>query len=612
MDTFQEPSINSLILRDETTGQWLHFSEPVEVVSTDRTGEVEPLLDYISNKTKSLGLYAAGYMGYEASSAFDTSLATNKNHQIPLCWFGLYKEPNHIELPDASTHDKIELNWQPEIKPDIYREAIQKIKNYIAEGDTYQVNYTFRMSAAMPNNSWEYFLQMIQAQGKNNLGAFLNTDKWCICSASPELFFSLDGRKLISRPMKGTRKRGLWSEDDKKAAEWLRHSAKNRAENVMIVDMVRNDLSRIAEDASVTVDSLFDLEKYNTLWQLTSTVSCDTEAGISNIFRALFPPSSITGAPKTRTMEIIKQLEGSPRNIYTGSIGYITPEQDAQFNVAIRTVWMDKRQATAHYGVGGGIVWDSSGFEELEECKTKAKVLNEYSPDFSLLETMLWEPSDGYFLLDKHIRRLLSSAEYFGFEDFIDQSELKEVLEKKAGKFKNTPQKVRLMVPRPDSEKALDIQAQPINRPTHSYRLAPATKPIDCNNPFLYHKTTNRSIYNEAKKSASGVEDVILYNEAGEITETCIANIVMKFGEEFLTPPIKCGLLDGVYRQHLLELGHIKEAVLTKNALYSCEKLYLINSVRKWWEPVLLNDRLHNTYYDSLVKLASYLRLPNP
>ena len=270
-----------------------------------------------------------------------------------------------------------------------------------------------RLNSEFSGGEWDFFLNLAQTQ--NKYAAYIDTGRYVICSASPELFFKLDGNKIYSHPMKGTAKRGRTTLEDKEQAEWLHNSLKNRAENVMIVDMIRNDLGRIAEIGSVQVPELFTIEKYPTLFQMTSTVQAKTNASLDEIFSALFPCASITGAPKVSTMNIIAELETTPRKIYTGSIGYISPNRKAQFNVAIRTALIDRENKTAEYGVGGGIVWDSTSADEYSEALLKARVLTERPRTFDLIETLLWTPEDGYFLREKHIARMQDSAEYFGF-----------------------------------------------------------------------------------------------------------------------------------------------------------------------------------------------------
>ncbi len=406
----------------------------------------------------------------------------------------------------------------------------------------------------------------------------MNTEEWSACSASPELFFHLDGTDLISRPMKGTAPRGLMFQDDIKQAEWLYHSEKNRAENVMIVDMVRNDIGRIAHTGGIEVNDLFTVEKYPTVWQMTSTVRAKTKAGLCEILGSLFPPASITGAPKIRTMQIIEELETTPRRIYTGSIGFMSPHRKAQFNVAIRTVLIDKIKEKAEYGVGGGIVWDSTDTIEFDECQTKTRILTARMPDFSLLETILWMPEDGYYLLRHHLARLRESAAYCSFS--ADIGDIRDRLFSLIPTFPNTAHKIRLLLAK-DGCIACQSEVLRHSASTHRQRVCLAPLPIDSSNPFLYHKTTNRGMYDQVLAVCPGYDDVILWNEKYEVTESCIAHIVVELDGELYTPPVRCGLLAGTFRAHMLDQGKARERVISMEDLARSPHIYLVNSVRK-------------------------------
>jgi len=386
--------------------------------------------------------------------------------------------------------------------------------------------------------------------------------------------------------MKGTAARGRTLEEDDAMAQWLHHSEKNRAENVMIVDMMRNDMGRIAETGSVCVRSLFDVERYPTLWQMTSTVIAITDAPFRDIMAALFPSASITGAPKPRTMQIIAELETTPRHIYTGCIGFITPGRRAQFNVAIRTVLINKDSGNAEYGVGGGIVWDSVSREEYLECQIKARVLLKRHPPFSLLETMLWTPEDGYFLLDEHLQRLRDSAKYFGIT--LDLADVLEQLKALTVSSFDRPHKARLLVAQ---DGAISCESSPLDESEkhHPIQLRLAPTPVNSSNPFLYHKTTNRRIYDDARNARPDCDDVILWNEKGEITETCVGNIIVFHNGKFITPPVSCGLLPGTFRTRLIDDGKIAEAVLTVEDLKKSNNIFVINSVRMWRRAFLMD-----------------------
>ena len=570
--------INEVVIHDATQQRWLHFRVPQRVISAYRIDEVIPALKAIEKTVYKHGLYAAGFISYEASPAFDPALTVKGNGSFPLVWFGIYGQPDQLCFPTSTKyHTGQSFTWSPSLSRDAYQNAIDKIKRYIANGDTYQVNFTYHLTSSFSGDTWPYFIELVKSQDAP-YGAFLNTEEWSVCSASPELFFHLDGTDLISRPMKGTAPRGLMFQDDIKQAEWLYHSEKNRAENVMIVDMVRNDIGRIAHTGGIEVNDLFAVEKYPTVWQMTSTVRAKTKAGLCDILGSLFPPASITGAPKIRTMQIIEELETTPRRIYTGSIGFISPHRKAQFNVAIRTVLIDKIKEKAEYGVGGGIVWDSTDTIEFNECQTKARILTTRMPDFSLLETILWMPEDGYYLLRHHLARLRESAAYFSFS--ADIGDIRDRLFSLIPSFSNTAHKIRLLLAK-DGCIVCQSEALRHSASTHRQRVCLAPLPIDSSNPFLYHKTTNRGMYDQVLAACPGYDDVILWNEKCEVTESCIANIVVELDGELYTPPVRCGLLAGTFRAHMLEQGKIRERVISMEDLVRSPHIYLVNSVRK-------------------------------
>jgi para-aminobenzoate synthetase/4-amino-4-deoxychorismate lyase len=466
-------------------------------------------------------------------------------------------------------------DWQASVGFGEFEANLKRIKDLIRSGDTYQVNYTYRLSTTLAAKPWDFFLQLVAAQ-EAPYGAFVDTGEWVVGCASPELFFRLDGERIACRPMKGTTARGLTQAQDRAQAETLRASEKEQAENVMIVDMVRHDLGRVAEIGSVTVPHMFAVEKYPTIWQMTSTIEARTSATLSNIFRALFPPASITGAPKVRTMEVIAQLETSPRRIYTGTIGFIAPGRRAQFNVAIRTLLLNRSTRQAEYGVGSGITWGSQPKAEWQECRAKTRILDTRIPEFSLLETMLWTPEDGYFLLERHLERLAQSALYFGFA--VDLPALRLELERLAARLARTRQKVRLLV---DKEGRITLQAEALLAAAPMpQRVAVAPCPIDSSNPFLYHKTTNRGLYEAARAACPGYDDVLLFNERGEVTESTIANLAVEIDGKLCTPPVQRGLLPGTLRADLLERGTLIERRITAEQMRGSPGIFLLNSVR--------------------------------
>ena len=415
---------NQALIQVGGRGDWLSFRDPVRVIEAHRIEDVPAALRAVEELVEKRGLHAAGFVSYEAAPAFDAALRTRPAASFPLLWFGIYTRPSTTRLP-SSVSGESSYSWVPSISEETYRQGVGRIKEYIARGDTYQVNYTFRLAAAFSGAAESIFLKINRAQ-MAEYGAFIDTGRYAICSASPELFFLLDGHHLSSRPMKGTAARGRTLQEDLKQAARLQNSEKNRAENLMIVDMIRNDLGRVARTGSVRVPRLFEIERYPTVFQMTSTVTASSPAPFADIMAALFPCASVTGAPKPRTMEIIAELEQTPRRVYTGCIGFLSPGRQAQFNVAIRTILIDRERKRAEYGVGGGILWDSTVDDEYEECRIKARVLTSGYPEFSLLETILWTPDRGYYLLERHLARLRDSAAYFGFS--VDLGRIRDLL----------------------------------------------------------------------------------------------------------------------------------------------------------------------------------------
>jgi len=537
------------------------------------------LLEQVEKEVEKNELYAAGFIAYEAGAAFDRALRFHHVGDFPLVWFGLFGKAEEFTPPPVRNLASWSPEWKSSVTSDEYEKSIQSIKSYLAGGDTYQVNYSYRLRAHFPGGALAYFVK-IAGSGHVPYAAFIETERYAICSFSPELFFSLNGNEITSKPMKGTMPRGLLYEDDLAMAGKLRSSEKNRAENIMIVDMVRNDLTKIAVPGTVEVPTMFEIEKYDTVWQMTSTVRAETSALLSRIFQAIFPPASCTGAPKVRTTQIIAELETTPRRIYTGSMGFMLPGRRMQFNVAIRTLLVDKNSCEAEYGVGGGIVWDSSPASEYDECAVKSKVVCDVHIDFDLLETILWTPSGNYFLLDAHMGRLRASAGYFSYQ--FDENNIRAELALFAAKLPSYSRRVRLLLSRDGNIK---LEAQPcLPEKNGKPFVCPAKYPVASGSVYLYHKTTNRQVYDDARSLCPGYDEVILWNEKGEVTEFCSGNIIFKSKDAFYTPPLKCGLLPGVFRSWLLQKGIVREKVIRLEMLAQCDKVYFCNSVRKMRE----------------------------
>ncbi|EKN67890.1 aminodeoxychorismate synthase component I [Schinkia azotoformans] len=557
--------------------QPLTFCNPQKIIVAHTMDEVLTSLQLVQDAVNK-GFYAAGFLSYESAPAFDKALNVSEGHSMPLLWFGLFSEPQHSSLSSSGSYNHTQ--WQPSISMDDYQTAISAIKQFIASGDTYQVNYTIRLTSQFQGDDIALFEKLKKAQSSNYC-AYINTGEHSIISASPELFFHLKEDRIITRPMKGTAKRGNSITEDEAIAKWLYHSEKNRAENVMIVDLLRNDLGMIAESGSVHVPKLFEIERYPTVHQMTSTITAKVSENTTlvDIFKALFPCGSITGAPKIRTMEIIKDLESTPREVYCGAIGFITPHKEAIFNVPIRTVVIEQGSGEAIYGVGGGVTWDSTVEGEYNEILEKASFLEVERPEFQLLESLLLIDGE-YFLLEKHLNRLQNSAQYFGGFPF-NKEVIQKVLQAFAKENNIGRLKVRFLLPKSGK---MTIEASPIIQPEEPLKVKLADKPITIDNPFSYHKTTNRDVYTQFQKKFPDVFDVLLWNESGELTEFTNGNVVLEMDGQLWTPPITSGLLAGTFRESLIDKGEIQEKSLTLSDLKKCTKLWFINSVRKWVE----------------------------
>lgn len=552
----------------------LSFTNPLKVYIAHTIEEVLPQFQKVQEAVEQ-GHYAAGYVSYEAAPAFESSLQVKDGGTMPLLWFGIFEKPGG--LPEISSGAFQLADWKSETDAHSYHAGFEKIKSEIERGNTYQVNYTMRLQSLFEGDDLAFFDRLKRAQ-QSNYSAYLNVGTHRILSASPELFFRWQDGQLVTRPMKGTVKRGMTLKMDQDNAAWLAASGKNQAENYMIVDLLRNDLGMIAEQGSVKVPQLKEIEKYPTVWQMTSTITANTKPGttIIDIFKALFPCGSITGAPKIKTMEIISEIENSPRGVYCGAIGYITPDSEAVFNVPIRTVVIDADTNQAEYGVGGGITWDSELTEEYDEAFLKAKLLSVERPAYKLLESMKLDDA-GYHLLEEHIERMKRSAVYFGFP--FPEWKLRNELDKHARSNMGGVQKVRILL---DEKGILEVSGQAIKPFDENIpiKVILAESPISSGNPFLFHKTTNRGVYEKFQVNHPDFFDVLLWNEEGFITEFTNGNVVVKMEGDLFTPPIEAGLLAGTFRQDLIKGNVIKERQISKDDLTLAEEIWFTNSVR--------------------------------
>lgn len=525
-----------------------------------------------------------GYVAYEAASAFDPDLLTHPPQPggPPLAFFAAPTAGRRLETGPWHLG-----RLRAEIGRPAYVEAIRTIQALIAAGTTYQVNFTHRLEAAFGGDPLGLF--RVLAASQNVPGLAIDLGGHVIASASPELFLRRHGGHVEARPMKGTARRGLDAADDRRQAEGLRRSLKERAENLMIVDMVRNDLGRVATTGSVQVPRLFDLEPYPTVWQMTSLVTAESDVDLLTILRATFPCASITGAPKVRTMREILSLERSPRGIYTGLIGRLGPGADFDFDVAIRTACIDRDRGRLVYGVGSGVTWDSRPYAEHRECRAKARIVSVVgNPALGLFETMrvcsgraLW--------LSSHLSRLGSSARELGFLVPADaESQVRAWLARHPARSG----RLRLLLERRGH---LELTVQPLpSKPAQAVRLALAATPLPTNTWQLAHKTTDRSTYRHfldaARRAHPDAEDVLLWDASFGITETTIANVAYRLHNRWWTPPAAGLLLPGVLRGELLRRGRLVERPLALDELEKVDDLVLISALRGLRRAVVAHD----------------------
>ncbi len=585
---------------NDGVNRWLHFVRPERILSASSVDEVMQTIAEVQQAVAS-GYHAAGYIGYEAAGAFDKALITHEPESgPPLVWFGLYSEVSVLTHPGQIQVDTGRQIWTPSVTLPEYTKQIYRIKEEMREGNTYQVNYSFRFKSTAESDPYAAFVSLIESHSAP-YAAFINTGEYIISSQSPELFFSRDNKSITCRPMKGTAPRGRNTEQDEQYKMALVESVKDRSENLMIVDMIRNDLGRIAESGSIRIDHPFAIETYETLFQMTTTVTARTSASLCEIFSALFPCASITGAPKVNTMKFICEIEPDPRGVYTGSIGYVGPDRTAQFNVAIRTITIRRVDGQAVYGAGSGIVWDSDPASEYLECLTKTRIISEQHTPFELLETLRWTPEEGYFLLEYHMARLASSAKHFLFQ-FDEESVRRELMSLSEMLLENLSEcssgnscsrvagaesvtqmeayRIRMTLTK---QGFINTDTLPLGNseiPGQKLKVAITGSPVNQENLYLYHKTTCREIYDQQLAAHPDLDDVILCNTSGELTESCIANLVAVKDGQHYTPPVDCGLLGGTYRQYLIDRGELTERRIPADSLGDYDELYLINSVQ--------------------------------
>lgn len=582
----------TFVLLDNSSGRGapsLLFSEPLEIISASTPDEVPQALARLEAGTAA-GQHAAGFFAYELGYLLEPKIRDllPEGRNVPLLWFGLYHAPREMTEQEVdhwlATHTRsgsyqftsVTRAWdQAE-----YESKFSAVQDKIRAGDIYQLNLTFKARFRLEGSPLTFYRDMRQRQRVAYAG-IVDTGEVTVLSASPELFIEKHGRVVSTRPMKGTAPRAGTPEADADARRVLSSDIKQRAENLMIVDLMRNDLGRIAEVGSVSVTDLFTVETFRTLHQMTSGVRATLRdgLGLADLIRGIFPPGSVIGAPKIRAMELIRDYETEPRGVYCGAIGMVSPDGAALFNVAIRTpvIFRDGR---GEMGIGSGVVYDSVGAKEYAECLLKMKFLTDPPKSFELIETLLHDAGKGFWLLEGHLKRLAASAAYFGYA--YDEGKVRAALDKAVAGRSNERLRVRLLLAE-DGGVAVTVAEQPVQAPGAVMRFVVSDTRLDSTNAFLFHKTTRRELYDREWQHYAETlkaDEVLYLNERGELAEGSRTNVFIERGGKLFTPALSSGLLPGVLRSELIQSGKAEEAVLTLDDLAGADAVYVGNSVR--------------------------------
>lgn len=563
--------------------QKLQFDQPVAIHAAHTPGDVLTVLNAVAAASRR-GHWCVGYVAHEAAPAFDRALVTHpkSDAQVPLAWFAefdrVHAAPVSSATPPRPARAFLLDEWVSDTSAAQFREAVSSIRADIGEGRFYQVNYTTRLHSRFTGDAEAFFRALQRAQPRG-YHVMIDCPEWQLLSVSPELFFALRDGVVTTQPMKGTAPRGDTPASDSAHAEVLTHSPKERAENLMIVDLLRNDLSRIARPGSVEVPHLFSLHALPSVWQMTSTVRAHLREGLDvvDVFSALFPCGSVTGAPKIEAMKAIRDLEAGPRGIYCGAIGVVAPgaggTASATFNVGIRSVWIDRTTGIATCGVGSGITYDSTVEGEAAELNYKARFVRRASRPFQLFETLRLE-NGMYWLRDRHLARMARSAGHFRFGFDMDAAE--NALDDLAAVYPRGTWRVRLSS---SADGNVIAEAMALDDVPASPMVALAQEPVSSNDEFLQHKTTRRETY-ERLHTRADAWDTLLWNERGELTEFTRANLVLDIEGLRLTPHAEAGLLVGTLRDELLQRGALAEATLTQKDLQRADAIWWVNGLR--------------------------------
>lgn len=567
----------------------LLFTDPVEIVSAETPEDVPQAIAALA-EAGLRGLFAAGFFSYELGYVLEPKLLPllPPNRAVPLLWFGLYHAPQAMTDPEVDAWLESHLKSGTYAFSDVtlawdraaYKERFTKVQENIRAGDIYQLNLTFKARFRLEGSPLTFYRDLRRRQRVAYAG-IVDTGRVTILSASPELFIDQRDGVVETRPMKGTAPRAGRPEADAIARRMLSQDEKQRAENLMIVDLMRNDLGRLAEIGGVSVTDLFTVETFRTLHQMTSGVRAKLkpETSLAALLAAIFPPGSIVGAPKIRAMELIRTLETEARGVYCGAMGYLAPRGVAHFNVAIRSP-MVFRDGTGEMGIGSGVVWDSAVEKEYDECLLKMKFLTDPPKPFALIETLLYEPDTGFWLLDHHMRRLVASARYFAF--VCDEAQVRATLAREVTGRTRERLRVRLLLAE-DGGITVTLTPQPAASPEALMRYVVSPTRVASGDVFLFHKTTRREVYDREHAHYAetyGADEVVYLNEREEVTEGSRTNIFVKKDGRLLTSPLDSGLLPGTLRAELLRSGQATESPLKLADLEGDAEVYLGNSVR--------------------------------
>ncbi len=568
-----------------------YFQHPKEVLVLKNPDKLEDFFSRLEELRKRY--YLAGFFSYELGYLLERAAGPLPRVTFPYAYFCAYDRPviKRLGLQDPPSRELRRASTGPsfaeasegkygtrDLRLNVgykeYARNIAKIKRHLAAGDIYQANYTIKYKFGFRGSALGLYQDLKEKQ-QAAYNVFARFGNHHIISASPELFFSINRGRIRVRPMKGTVKRGRFPAEDETNRRFLSNDEKNRAENLMIVDLLRNDIGRVSSPGSVKVKKMFEVEQYPTVFQMTSTIESKLKrgTGMLELVKAVFPSGSVTGAPKIRCLQILRTLEREERKIYTGAIGFFAPDGSAKFNVAIRTVLLEAGKG--ELGVGGGIVSDSRAADEYAEAKLKGSFLTGASrPEFKLIEALLYD--NGLKRLGQHMKRLKESADYFGF--ILPLAAIKEALKRHVSKLSRGRYKIRLLV---GKNGEFELSDEKRGEAAAEYSIGIAKYKTNGDDPFLYHKTTNRELYERERINAAKKElfDVLFFNEQGELTEGARTNVYIEKKGRLYTPPLECGLLNGIVRRGLVKRGKVREKVLKRKDLLAADAVYISSAI---------------------------------